>query len=456
MMQHIAGAMFVEGGGPQPAGSGSDRRGRMMLVAVPPELMPPISFGSTLFQRLRVVLIHDEGMGDLGASSVVGELPQLRTAAALAASSTNPLRHSRRLQGELLCDESGRLYEKIGHYVHPVHHLVAGPHGEVLDLAPPSARRSRGRPSVAEVANDEVIDAEVSPIDRSRVTGDADAPAAEPRTQAGPLWRELSPASARSRVVRFGEFKAILAPRLVHPERLRDAHRLACRVRVFESGRVRRFDTLASEILRGASGQLLPLTPALAAKLEIVELVPPRSVHAKADPELGLILPGERVVWLEVCDDPTALAPPIPPRTTTTPDPPPAAAVAAPPMAEARGPKKTIPDRFLAPWQFAVSRDEALYDLNMEAARFGLGSLIDRWLGAARSGREFRKWQILLTGRSLDDQLWAVRPPRRGLSNRLVRDWARRTLEAAGYDPGAMLLEWEIYWRRKGAGTPNR
>ena len=103
-----------------------------------------------------------------------------------------------------------------------------------------------------------------------------------------------------------------------------------------------------------------------------------------------------------------------------------------------------------------MSRDEALYDLNMEAARFGLGSLIDRWLGAARSGREFRKWQILLTGRSLDDQLWAVRPPRRGLSNRLVRDWARRTLEAAGYDPGAMLLEWEIYWRRKGAGTPNR
>ena len=448
MMQHIAGAMFVEGGGPKPVGSGSDRRGRMMLVAVPPELMPPISFGSTLFQRLRVVLIHDEGMGDLGASSVVGELPQLRTAAALAASSTNPLRHSRRLQGELLCDESGRLYEKIGHYVHPVHHLVAGPHGEVLDLAPPSARRSRGRPSVAEVANDEVIEAEVSPIDRSRVTGDADAPAAESQKS-----KEKSGGGA----AKFKDYFNYREPCKTIP-----SHRMLALRRGEKEGflkvtmDVQRFDTLASEILRGASGQLLPLTPALAAKLEIVELVPPRSVHAKADPELGLILPGERVVWLEVCDDPTALAPPIPPRTTTTPDPPPAAAVAAPPMAEARGPKKTIPDRFLAPWQFAVSRDEALYDLNMEAARFGLGSLIDRWLGAARSGREFRKWQILLTGKSLDDQLWAVRPPRRGLSNRLVRDWARRTLEAAGYDPGAMLLEWEIYWRRKGAGTPNR
>jgi len=54
---------------------------------------------------------------------------------------------------------------------------------------------------------------------------------------------------------------------------------------------------------------------------------------------------------------------------------------------------------------------------------------------------EFRKWQILLTGKSLDDQLWTVRPPLRDLSNRLVRDWARRTLEAAGYEADIVGLD---------------
>jgi hypothetical protein len=258
-------------------------------------------------------------------------------------------------------------------------------------------------------------------------------------------------------VVRFGEFKAMLGPQLAHPERLRDAHRLSCRVRVFESARVQRLDTLASEILRGASGQLLPLTPALAARLEIAELAAPRGGFPKADREPGLIFPGERAVRLEMWNDPTASAPPSPQaRTLTAEDAPASVAAPAAPAPVALGPKKTIPDRFLAPWQFAMSRDEAVYDLNMEATRPGFRSLIDRWFGAATSGREFRKWQILLTGKSLDDQLWTVRPPLRDLSNRLVRDWARRTLEAAGYDPDAMSLEWEIYWRRRSAGTRAR
>jgi hypothetical protein len=61
-----------------------------------------------------------------------------------------------------------------------------------------------------------------------------------------------------------------------------------------------------------------------------------------------------------------------------------------------------------------------------------------------------RKWQILLCGKGFDEQLWAVRPPDGGLTHRAVRQWAARTLELAGYQPGVMLLEWEIFWRRKG------
>src|SRR5260221_4977391 len=50
------------------------------------------------------------------------------------------LRYSRRLQGDILCDAAGRLYERVGQRVHQVHHLVPGPHGEVIDLTPPSTR----------------------------------------------------------------------------------------------------------------------------------------------------------------------------------------------------------------------------------------------------------------------------------------------------------------------------
>jgi hypothetical protein len=61
-----------------------------------------------------------------------------------------------------------------------------------------------------------------------------------------------------------------------------------------------------------------------------------------------------------------------------------------------------------------------------------------------------KKWRLLLSGKSADEQLWGIRPPSGGVSQPAIREWARKTLEAAGYDSQAMLLEWEIFWRRKG------
>jgi len=52
-------------------------------------------------------------------------------------------------------------------------------------------------------------------------------------------------------------------------------------------------------------------------------------------------------------------------------------------------------------------------------------------------------------GKSLDEQLWSIRPTRRALADRGVRQWASKTLEQAGYNSETMLLEWEIFWRRK-------
>jgi hypothetical protein len=102
-------------------------------------------------------------------------------------------------------------------------------------------------------------------------------------------------------------------------------------------------------------------------------------------------------------------------------------------------------------WEFQISREEAIYDLQFASSRSGSPTALFRrltgWFGHRRA---WRKWQALLTGRSLDEQLWAVRPPRGRLAHPAVREWARRTLELAGYDAGMMLTEWEIFWRRKG------
>jgi len=113
--------------------------------------------------------------------------------------------------------------------------------------------------------------------------------------------------------------------------------------------------------------------------------------------------------------------------------------------------KTAIPEQWVKPWEFRLSREEALYDMQFESASgnsiFGPVRNLGRRLGSRQS---FRKWQSLLFGRSLDEQLWDVRPPSTQLAQPEVREWARRTLDQAGYDARAMLTEWEIFWRRKG------
>jgi hypothetical protein len=436
MMQHIPAMTDAAAGRP---GSGSDRRGRMMLVAAPPDRAPAVSFGSVLFQRIGVVFVPepDGGPTSPAPANVVGELPQLPGRRACDASVVNALRHARRLHGEILCDASGRLYERIGHYVQPVHQLVAGPHGEVLDLPPPTRRSVRNDAPVIDVD-----DPPPAMLPRDIVEDRSEPAAAEP----GPGCREIATPSARPRIVRFADFKQVLAPQLNHPERLRDSHRLSCRVQVYESTRTQRLDRLASAVFDGGTGVLLPLTAALASVLELTSLIPNRPV-AVPSREPGTIGAGERVVRLSVIDDPSAVPAP-------SPGVPPAAAAAPAPSAVTRAGgravKNVIPERFIGPWPFTVSRDQAVCDLNLDRARSWPRRLFD-WLGgAAVSGRERRKWQALLQGKTLDDQLWAVPPPRGGLCDRAVYGWARRTLAAASYDAEAMLLEWEIFWRRKG------
>lgn len=113
--------------------------------------------------------------------------------------------------------------------------------------------------------------------------------------------------------------------------------------------------------------------------------------------------------------------------------------------------KAGIPALFLKPWEFQVSREEALFEL-LRARSFSgrLRASLRRLAAAFRSRHELRLWQVRLNGKAADEQLWAVRPPKGGTQHPLVRAWAERTLEAAGYSPRPMLMEWELFWRRKG------
>jgi len=115
------------------------------------------------------------------------------------------------------------------------------------------------------------------------------------------------------------------------------------------------------------------------------------------------------------------------------------------------GVRKPIPERYLKPWEFKLSREEAGYDLRFEAANRGLFKSLFRRLKSWLGGRnDFRRWQAFLWGKSPEEQLWGVRPPEGSLSDPAVRDWAQKTLEVAGYNSASILPEWEIFWRRKG------
>jgi hypothetical protein len=452
--------------------SPANRKILVFLVATQRPLPPPsLQRGNSLQQMAVMLLEKGEPAAFDPSDLVIGPLPEAvpPMPPALPTSRPMPL-YPRRVQGEILCDEAGRLYERIGRQLRSLHRLASGPHGEVLDLAPPVQAKLRPHSPVAErpMGHDKQSSAGPPPVDghdqeepnapnRSTVVS---PPMAAPAVPAPPLaHRKLFPDPGQWRVLQWGDFKRVLAPQLAHPEGLRDTHQLPCYVQVYEALTPQPLESLATTALgdpRGVS-QLLPLTDAMARKLGLAALpqrrpqVPP---HMRR--ESDVILPHDRVFRLQLAHDPTMReglrdsrrpqpAPePVEPHTS-------AVNTDATPAVNCLGLKAAVPERFLKPWEFQLGREEVLFDMHVSAARRrGLSSLL-RWLiGRAGGRREFRKWQLLLCGKSLEEQLWAIRPPKGGLSHPGVREWAQMTLELAGYNPHAMLLEWEIFWRRKG------
>jgi hypothetical protein len=439
-------------------------KNRVFLVAIRGGL-PPIPHEHNSMQRLRVVVLPANQPSEFDSSEL---LPGTFRRALSPMPPSLPMAREERLQsrpvrGEILRDQEGRLYEKIGEQIRPLNKLVSGSSGQVLELfpsrgpisdtygsvernAPPANSRGGNPPGGGRQRKQNGEFNQAGSVARPAVENPKTAP-----------YRKLFPDPGQRRVIRLGDFKSLLAPQLAHPERVRDTHRLACYLQVYEVTKAQRLESLAASVLgdAGRVSQLQPMTEPITHQLGLASLlrIRPRA-RGNFPREAGLLLPYERVFRLQLAQDPTAddaataerqPAINLPPNESFASDQPPPA-----PMPGC-GLKTAIPERYIKPWEFKSTRDEALYDMNVKAIFAGwfssLAALLKGWI---RGRGELKKWQFLLRGKSADDQLWAIPLPKGGVSHSSIRDWACKTLETAGYDPRTMLLEWEIFWRRKG------
>jgi hypothetical protein len=433
---------------------------RVFLIAIPGGLLPPMIPGSSLLQRMRIILVRPgDSARNRWSEPVIGPLPQVsqppgRSIQVSARGKLQP----RLVQGELLSDESGRFYEKLGCRVRPLHKLASGPNRELLELMPAV--------DVNPAVSDEIdINLQYDMTDQPSASArnlkapgdhvDACGTSQNAPTSTRASYRTLVSDPGLWRALRWGEFKEMLGSQVAHPERLRDVHRLPCYVQIYEAAVAQSLQALAEIVLGDATqaSQFGQLTPALASKLGLTEVIETHAtlpVYTRHQP--GVLKPYERAFRLQVAHDPTKDAPAKP----------------ANGMFEGHlqtdqitshlgfngkpaGLKTRIPEQFLKPWEFKFSREEVLYDMNA-GARASVSFINWIWSLKIRitARREYRKWQVLLQGKGADEQLWSIRPPSKPWRLQNVREWTQRTLHLAGYDPQAMLIEWEVFWRRKG------
>src|SRR5205085_10162635 len=121
----------------------------------------------------------------------------------------------------------------------------------------------------------------------------------------------------------------------------------------------------------------------------------------------------DRLFRLQLINDPTAERVALEQHQSRTDSPPVAdspqrSALASP------GRRNVIPERFVKPWEFQLSREEALYDVKLDRPINRMIQLAKTWF---QGRRQFQKWQALLSGKNPEEQLWSVRPPNGSISN---------------------------------------
>ncbi len=344
----------------------------------------------------------------------------------------------RLVQGMVLSDREGRLYEKQDERVRLLGRVMKDVHGRLFECIPQG--------EYACVKHDADEDRETA------IDNDPEGISLAKKNFKG--WVPLFHGKPIKRIVQFGEVKGLLLSQVMEPNRLRDEHRLLCQVEIFEMTRSRSMESFASALLSetGIAGQLQLLTEAMMHKLQLTKVLPrSATLPSMGTRQPGMLLSGDRVFRLILVNDPTSNQGPVHPSNLKTStgskklqD---KVESSAEPLNHATSLKTSIPERFLKPWEFRLSREEALYDMGVQGRN---SSLLNRFRGWRQNGEELSKWRVLLAGKELDEQLWGVRPPRNVFHHSEIREWAQRTLQQAGYNVGMMLPEWEVYWRRKG------
>jgi hypothetical protein len=440
----------------------------VFLVAVRDE--PPVPFahrGGALHPMHVIFTSPGDGLPFAAFDSAIGPLPALPSPQRLtrAAQGAGPL-VPREVTGEILRDVQGRLYERIGDHVRPVSQLFTGARGEMIDLVP--IRETPGDANGANGANG----APAAPAATSDTTSvyveahavEAEGVAATPSRQRAlrEIARKLVPEPGLWRLVRFADFIDVITPQLADPRRLQPGHQLACYAQIHELASPLAIAELEEAATRelGTAGRLLPLSYDLCRKLALnlprpaLALAAARQVCAP-----GMIPAGARFMSLRVALDPTvdttpasahadvpaAAAEPTPPPATS-----PAPAAAAPAAAVSPTPARcSVPEEYVKPWDMRLSRDEALYDMTLATSRGAWQRLVHRFTDGVGASA-MKRWHALLSGKTSDQQLWEVTPPRGALGDSRIRRWAEQTLRLGGYDMPRMLVEWEIHWRRRG------
>jgi hypothetical protein len=308
----------------------------------------------------------------------------------------------RAVRGEILSDESGRLFEKIGRQIRALHQLASGPSGEVIDLVPfaqPCA------PVIAPPLRPQPVDAPEMEKASSRREKAGVSSVNSPTSKFVPLHepsersklsshRKLFADPGQWRVLCWGEFKEILARQLAHPERLRDTYRLPCYVQVLETERVVPIEELAAiyKLKNDRQAGLYFLTDEITARLDLVlplRAAPPQNVRRAPN----TLLPHERVFRLIVANDPTVdvansngkLDVSAANRGVNT------EVNTSEPALTISSLKNTIPTRFVKDWEFKISREEAIYDMNAKPTLSGVIHNFFRRLRIVKSRNEISK-----------------------------------------------------------------
>ena len=434
----------------------------LVMLALERALAPPVFHRRSVLQPMRVVVVDPSLLARAQPNEEAAGRPFLLPRALPPAQETSNTAVSqfrqRAVRGEILSDEQGRLYEKLGRQIRPINQLASGPFGEVIDLVPVAQQAQRTSVSTVENPATASEQSKTDTQEKSFAVTESGKTKIDKEDHlasqhAGGIgYRKLFADPGQWRVVWWGEFKEILARQLAHPERLRDTYRLPCYVQVIETERTVAIEELATiyKSENKTHSPLYLLTEDLAAKLDLILPLRPAPAVGTARPQ-NTLLAYERVFRLVAANDPTIDVGSIKSKLQSTSSTTESHEIKKDTEPSAKAPvlKDTIPSRFMKDWEFKLSREEASYDMK---AKPTLGELILKAcqrLNFFKRRQQIRKWQTLLAGKSADEQLWAVRPPAGMVADSFVRVWAEKTLELSGYDSRKMMTEWEIFWRRK-------